>query len=168
MPRFRSPRFKHGDSVENWILAFIRELESHDQIHMHREFDLTKALQLSDGEGRQFFLQQIKPNVKLIELSGASVTIPSMIIPSVVWGCFTYVNTAITGATGFHIGTPADTDAWANNAPVTVKSRTNFGHYTDLTVRISPTNQDVVITAVGPNFSGGILEVTHYYSDFVN
>jgi len=135
---------------------------------MHREFDLTRILELTDGESRSFFFQQIKPKIKSVPLSGASVTIPGMIIPSVVWGCFTLVTTAITGATGFHIGTPADTDAWANNAPVAVKSKTNFGNYTDLTVRIAPTNQDVVITSVGGSFSGGVLEVTHYFSDFTN
>ena len=89
-----------------------------------------------------------------------------------VLGVSARVTTLITGATGFQIGTAADPDAWANENLVAVGTTTSIGEFA-LPFASGATGPeyytagtDIVITANGPNFTGGAIRLIVYYMNF--
>jgi hypothetical protein len=97
-------------------------------------------------------------------MSGASVTLTGLIpAGAVVVGVTAKVTTAVTGATGVDIGTAADTDRFGANRPVALGTTTDNRDWTAGTIECFPSATNIVLTAVGSNFTGGAMYVSVQY-----
>lgn len=99
-------------------------------------------------------------------MSGATVTL-SNLIPA---GCFligvsVYVDTAITGATSFDVGDGTDADRWGDNIAVAADTTTSLADLVGTGPAVFTAANDVVLTAVGSNFTAGAVTVTVHYLD---
>ena len=103
---------------------------------------------------------------ELTGLSGASVT-ASNLIPAgaIVLGVLVEVTTAITGATSFDVGDGATANRWGDNIAITLGTKTDLTDTTDTSVPIFPAANNVVLTAVGSNFTAGAVRITVHYID---
>ena len=98
-------------------------------------------------------------------LSGASVTWTAAFPAGVRRvGVAGRVTTAVTGATGTNVGdhAAADPDRYAANVAVALGTTFKDAATAD-PGGWSSTAQDVVLTAVGPNFSGGVFRLYAFY-----
>ncbi len=98
--------------------------------------------------------------------AGASITLTGLIPDgAVVMGVTTKVTTELTGGvTGYQIGTGADPDRWGQAATVTLNTTTDNRDWTNGTIECFTAATDVILTAVGANFSGtGVIYVSIQY-----
>lgn len=100
--------------------------------------------------------------------SGSTVDATNLIpAGSIVWGVIARVTTTITGATTFDVGTAADTTAWGSNVAVAGGTNTTGAHFA---ATWQPTNYpsatSVRLTADGSDFTGGVVRLTVFYSQF--
>lgn len=95
-------------------------------------------------------------------LSGASVAYTNLIPAGVVLlGGVTARNlTAVTGATAYRVGTADDLDLFAAAAAITALAETGFADQQWVNVIRYTIATTVLLTAVGSNFTGGLVEVT--------
>ncbi len=98
-------------------------------------------------------------------LSGASVTVSgARPAGALILGVTIRVTTAITGATSFDIGDGSDVDRYGDNIAVTLNTVTTRASSTaDPTTLFQAAAGDVVLTAVGSNFTGGVVRVCVHY-----
>ena len=101
-------------------------------------------------------------------LTGASVTATDLIPAGAdVRGITTNVVTTITGATGINTGDGIDVDRWGANTALTAGTKTDIKDYTAAGNGQFATANDVVITAVGPNFTAGAIRVSVHYLELI-
>jgi hypothetical protein len=103
--------------------------------------------------------------VTLSALSGASVATTTGFIPdgAVLVGLTTRVSTAITGATGYDIGDGTDADRWGTNIGIALNTSSDNRDWTAGTIECFTTAQEVTLTAVGSNFTGGAVVIVAHY-----
>jgi hypothetical protein len=103
--------------------------------------------------------------VTLSALSGASVATTGGFIPdgAVLVGLTTRVSTAITGATGYDIGDGSDADRWGANIDIALNTASDNTNWTAGTIECFTTAQEVTLTAVGSNFTGGAVVIVAHY-----
>ena len=103
--------------------------------------------------------------VTLSALSGASVATTGGFIPdgAVLVGLTTRVSTAITGATGYDIGDGTDADRWGANVAIALNTSSDNTNWTAGTIECFTTAQEVTLTAVGSNFTGGAVVIVAHY-----
>jgi hypothetical protein len=96
-------------------------------------------------------------------LSGASVTVTGALPVGIILGVTVRVTTAITGATSFDVGNGSDVDAWGATIAPTLGTTTTVANFTLATPPINAATGNVVLTANGSNFTGGVVRVTTHY-----
>jgi hypothetical protein len=103
--------------------------------------------------------------VTLSNLSGASVATTTGFIPdgAVLVGLTTRVSTAITGATGYDIGDGSDADRWGANVGIALNTSSDNTNWTAGTIECFTAAQEVTLTAVGNNFTGGAVVIVAHY-----
>jgi hypothetical protein len=103
--------------------------------------------------------------VTLATSSGASVATTTGFIPdgAVLVGLTTRVSTAITGATGYDIGDGSDADRWGANINIALNTASDNRDWTATTIQCFTAAQEVTLTAVGPNFTGGAVVIVAHY-----
>jgi hypothetical protein len=103
--------------------------------------------------------------VTLSALSGASVATTTGLIPdgAVLVGLTTRVSTAITGATGYDIGDGSDADRWGANVAIALNTSSDNRDWTAGTIECFTAAQEVTLTAVGSNFTGGAVVIVAHY-----
>lgn len=103
--------------------------------------------------------------VTLSALSGASVATTTGLIPdgAVLVGLTTRVSTAITGATGYDIGDGTDADRWGANIGIALNTSSDNRDWTAGTIECFTAAQEVTLTAVGSNFTGGAVVIVAHY-----
>jgi hypothetical protein len=103
--------------------------------------------------------------VTLSALSGASVATTTGLIPdgAVLVGLTTRVSTAITGATGYDIGDGTDADRWGANIGFALNTSSDNTNWTAGTIECFTAAQEVTLTAVGSNFTGGAVVIVAHY-----
>jgi hypothetical protein len=103
--------------------------------------------------------------VTLATSSGASVATTTGLIPdgAVLVGLTTRVSTAITGATGYDIGDGTDADRWGANIGIALNTSSDNRDWTAGTIECFTAAQEVTLTAVGPNFTGGAVVIVAHY-----
>lgn len=103
-------------------------------------------------------------------LSGASVTLTSAIPAGVVVvGVSGIVTTAITGATGFEVGTATTSTLYANKFVVAQGTLITAVTDSSATAPINyPSFTNLIITAKGSNFTGGVIQLAIHYINFTN
>jgi hypothetical protein len=103
--------------------------------------------------------------VTLSALSGASVATTGGFIPdgAVLVGLTTRVSTAITGATGYDIGDGSDADRWGANVDIALNTSSDNTNWTAGTIECFTAAQEVTLTAVGSNFTGGAVVIVAHY-----
>jgi hypothetical protein len=107
-------------------------------------------------------------STELTALSGSSVTAASLIpAGALVLGVTVRVTTAITGATGFDVGTTTDTSRWGSNIAVALATTTSPTNFTDTSVEWITSVADVILTAQGANFTAGAVRITVHYMTLV-
>lgn len=101
-------------------------------------------------------------------LSGATTTIGSNLLPagSVIRGVVARVTTAVTGATSFEIGDGTDVDRFGTAVAVALNTTTTTANWTITSLPVYPTAANIVLTANGSNFTGGVVRVTVLYDTF--
>jgi hypothetical protein len=100
----------------------------------------------------------------LTAMSGASVTATALIPDgAVVVGVTARVTTAITGATGFEIGTAGDPDRWGDITGTAVGTTSDNRDWTAGTIECFTAATDVVITAKTSDFTAGAMRVVVHY-----
>lgn len=110
-----------------------------------------------------------KAQVKTVSsgaLSGATFTFTS-IIPAgaIVEGVVCRVTTLITGATSFSIGDGTDVDLWGATIAVSANTTTTHASWTANPAGTwSAAARNVVLTANGSNFTGGVVRCSAFYS----
>lgn len=99
--------------------------------------------------------------------SGASQTATNL-IPA---GCFYLgvtirVTTTVTGATSIDVGDGSDVDRWGDNIAVSANTTTTMASFTATgSGERQASALSVVLTAVGSNFTGGVVRITVHYLD---
>jgi hypothetical protein len=103
--------------------------------------------------------------VTLSGLTGASVATTTGFIPdgAVLVGLTTRVSTAITGATGYDIGDGSDADRWGANVAIALNTSSDNTNWTAGTIECFTAAQEVTLTAVGSNFTGGAVVIVAHY-----
>jgi hypothetical protein len=103
--------------------------------------------------------------VTLSGLTGASVATTGGFIPdgAVLVGLTTRVSTAITGATGYDIGDGSDADRWGANIGFALNTSSDNTNWTAGTIECFTAAQEVTLTAVGSNFTGGAVVIVAHY-----
>jgi len=103
--------------------------------------------------------------VTLSGLTGASVATTGGFIPdgAVLVGLTTKVSTAITGATGYDIGDGSDADRWGANIGTALNTSSDNTNWTAGTIECFTAAQEVTLTAVGSNFTGGAVVIVAHY-----
>jgi|688.fasta_scaffold54230_3 hypothetical protein len=103
--------------------------------------------------------------VTLSGLTGASVATTTSFIPdgAVLVGLTTRVSTAITGATGYDIGDGSDADRWGANIGIALNTSSDNRNWTAGTIECFTAAQEVTLTAVGSNFTGGAVVIVAHY-----
>jgi hypothetical protein len=103
--------------------------------------------------------------VTLSGLTGASVATTTGLIPdgAVLVGLTTRVSTAITGATGYDIGDGSDADRWGANIGIALNTSSDNTNWTAGTIECFTAAQEVTLTAVGSNFTGGAVVIVAHY-----
>jgi hypothetical protein len=103
--------------------------------------------------------------VTLSGLTGASVATTGGFIPdgAVLVGLTTKVSTAITGATGYDIGDGSDADRWGANVAIALNTSSDNRDWTAGTIECFTAAQEVTLTAVGSNFTGGAVVIVAHY-----
>jgi len=148
-----------------------------DSIELARDADDTLALRRSTAaqtlniygtytSSTNFQRLTIKTkSVTLSALSGASVATTGGFIPdgAVLVGLTTRVSTAITGATGYDIGDGSDADRWGANVAIALNTASDNRDWTAGTIQCFTTAQEVTLTAVGSNFTGGAVVIVAHY-----
>lgn len=100
-------------------------------------------------------------------LSGATASFAGAIpAGSVVVGVVARVTTAITGATSFSIGDGTTATAFGSNIAVASGTTTTNANWTLTAIPNYPSGANIVLTANGGNFTGGVVRVTVYYMSF--
>jgi hypothetical protein len=104
-------------------------------------------------------------SITLSALSGASVATTGGFIPdgAVLVGLTTRVSTAITGATGYDIGDGSDADRWGANVGIALNTSSDNRDWTAGTIECFTAAQEVTLTAVGSNFTGGAVVIVAHY-----
>lgn len=98
-------------------------------------------------------------------LSGATYT-STATIPAyaVLIGVTTNVTTAITGATSYSVGDGTDVDLWGATIGVADGSESRTANFTAIgSTGAATAARNVVLTANGSNFSGGVVEICLHY-----
>jgi hypothetical protein len=148
-----------------------------DSIEIARDADDTLALRRSTAaqtlnvygtytSATNFQRLAIKTKaVTLSALSGASVATTTGLIPdgAVLVGLTTRVSTAITGATGYDIGDGSDADRWGANVAIALNTSSDNTNWTAGTIECFTAAQEVTLTAVGSNFTGGAVVIVAHY-----
>jgi hypothetical protein len=103
--------------------------------------------------------------VTLSGLTGASVATTTGFIPdgAVLVGLTTRVSTAITGATGYDIGDGSDANRWGANIGIALNTSSDNRDWTAGTIECFTAAQEVTLTAVGSNFTGGAVVIVAHY-----
>jgi hypothetical protein len=98
-------------------------------------------------------------------LSGATYTSTATIpAHAVLIGVTTNVTTVITGATSYSVGDGTDVDLWGATIGVADGSQSRTADFTAIGATGAATAaRNVVLTANGSNFSGGIVEICLHY-----
>jgi hypothetical protein len=98
-------------------------------------------------------------------LSGATFTSVNTIPAyAVLIGVTTRVNTAITGATTYSVGDGTDVDLWGASIAVAANSQSQSSNFTAAGATGAATAaRNVVLTANGSNFTGGVVEICFHY-----
>lgn len=98
-------------------------------------------------------------------LSGTSVTLSAAVPKGAsIEGVQSIITTAIGGATGYQVGTTADTDLYGVRSATTVGSGTDDNSWTANGSGYQISNLDIVVSAVGGTFTAGAISVTVQYS----
>jgi len=96
--------------------------------------------------------------------SGASVTLAGAIpAGSVVVGVSVRVTTAITGATSFSIGDGTTATAFGSAIAIASGTTTTNANWTISSAPVYAAGANIVLTANGSNFTGGVVRVTVSY-----
>jgi len=105
-------------------------------------------------------------NAQTPALSGATGVLGGFLPANSIIQSITFrVTTAITGATSFDIGDGTTVDRWGSGRPITLNSTTDVGDYTvDLGPFYTPASTTITFTAVGGNFTGGVIRAIVIYS----
>lgn len=108
--------------------------------------------------------------IDAVALSGASVTIIGAFpAGSVVVGVSGIVTTAITGATGFEVGTAVTSTLYANKSAVAQGTLITAVTDSSATAPINyPSSTNLVITAKTSNFTGGAIRLAVQYINFTS
>jgi hypothetical protein len=97
-------------------------------------------------------------------MTGASVTLTGLIpAGAVVVGVTTKVTTEITGATSFSVGTTVAPTRFGTTLPLIIGSTSDNRNWTSGTIECFPTATDIVLTAIGLNFTAGVVYVSVQY-----
>lgn len=124
------------------------------------------SLSLTEANGQQTIVDTASATTGT--LSGATATLSSLIPAGcMVVGITTRVITAITGATGYDVGDGTTQDAYGANIGIGLGTTSDI---TDATISAAPlytAATDVVLTALGSNFTGGDVRVTVHYIQLV-
>lgn len=102
-------------------------------------------------------------------LSGASATATNVIPQGVlVIGVKAEVTVEVTGDgsfTGFDVGDELVQQMWGENVSPALSTVTDIGNFAATTVPTYTQSTDVVLTAIGGNFTAGSVQLTVYYAD---
>lgn len=100
-------------------------------------------------------------------LSGATVTLTGAIPAGcLLLGVTARVTTTITGATSWDLGiSGGDTDLFANDEALAAGTTTDISDYTAQPDCYYMAATDLLLTANGSNFTGGVVSVTVHYID---
>ena len=102
--------------------------------------------------------------VSVVGMTGASVIVAGVVpAGALLVGLTTRVGAAITGATGFNIGDGTTPNRWGDNIGVALNTLTDNTDWTVGTIEVFPATKDVILTAVGGNFTAGAVDVTAHY-----
>jgi hypothetical protein len=109
------------------------------------------------------FVRRLWGSERLAGLSGASVSTTGL-IPAGAFNCFAvlFIEEAITGATTFDIGDGTDVDKWGAAFGVSAPNSSISSDWT-AAPGFYPAGGDVVLTANGSNFTGGIVRIAVCY-----
>lgn len=105
-------------------------------------------------------------SIELTALSGASVTAAGLFPDGVIrLGVSIHVTTTITGATSFDIGDGTDVDMFGAAIALSSGTTTNGSDATASPLAALLAAGDVVLTAVGSDFTAGAVRVVAHYLD---
>lgn len=98
----------------------------------------------------------------------AGATASYAVIPAgvLVLAVLIRVTTAVTGATDFDVGDGTDVDKWGAAIAIALGTTTDGEDFTALTPTFYTGATNVVLTANGGAFAGGVVKVTAFYIDF--
>ena len=100
-------------------------------------------------------------------LSGATYTFTNLIpAKSTYLGCVARVTTLITGATSFNIGDGTDADRWGAAVALAATTTTTQANFTATPYGWSATAISPVLTAVGSNFTAGVVRLTCFVEEY--
>lgn len=99
-------------------------------------------------------------------LSGATVTLSNARpAGSIIVGVTVRVTTTITGATSFSIGDGSDADRYGASIALTSGTTTTLASHTASPIEWLSAAGNIVLTANGSNFSGGVVRISVHYLD---
>ncbi len=133
-------------------------------VNTRKDLEVSGDLRVSGNEleGQVGLIQS--NSVVIASMSGASQTLPNVIpAGATLLGLVGRVITAITGATGFDVGDGADVDRWGANIAIALDTTFDISDWTDGAITAFPSGNDVVLTALGSDFTAGSVRVTAYF-----
>lgn len=117
----------------------------------------TTSKELRGASGQKRFLAWVEESVSV---SGASSqTAVFGLAGYTMLGCVVRVTTAVTGATSIDVGDGTDVDRYADNLAVAVDTQSDSEDFTADPREFLTGNFQVTLTAVGSNFTGGVVKV---------
>jgi len=117
------------------------------------------------ANGAQMFCGQVSAQTGA--LSGAAVNLTSLIpAGAFVLGVTVRVTTAITGATSFSVGDGVTATRWGTTVGIALGTTTSGTNFAATSPSYFPTATNVVLTANGGSFTGGVVRATVHYLTF--
>jgi hypothetical protein len=143
----------HGEDTTD-IHHFKGDLGADSEVFTHEKFILY------GDHGSNLSIIEVE---KEVELDGATSTTSGLILAGdILLGISTIITATITGATGYNAGDGTDADRWAAKASTTaIGSGSGAKDYVGTKPPVYCTSdQEVVLTALGSNFTGGKIRVS--------
>ena len=115
-------------------------------------------------QGSFIHLARRMAEAEIRPVKGSRVVARSLIpAGSSVFGVFVLVKEEITGATGMDIGTDSSLDTWGKNVPLTRNTMSRIQDFQASNQITFFEAVDVVVTAVGGEFTDGALQIAVFY-----
>jgi hypothetical protein len=144
---------------------FFLARQASNELALH---DTTAAMLFSlfgyRGSATAYAAGGLRTALASLTLSGATTTATALIpVGAFLVGVATTTTTTITGATGYAIGDGSDPDRWGSITGTAVGTDSdNTDATADPTGYFAAAN-DVVLTALTSNFTGGVVQVVAFY-----